>query len=58
MTDNTLTCLQAAKELGVTRQTIYECLKKGRIPEAIRIGHRHLIPKEVVERIQKKGLKV
>ena len=58
MTDNTLTCLEAAGELKVTRQTIYSWLKKGLIPEAIRIGHRHLIPKEVVERIQKKGLKV
>ena len=58
MTDNTLTCLQAAKELGITRQTVYLWLRKGLIPEAIRVGHPYRIPLDVVERIKREGLKV
>ena len=45
---NLLTVTQAARLLGLTRQTIWEAVKKGRI-KSQRVGHVSLIPRSSLQ---------
>lgn len=46
----TMTVEAAARELGVSRGTAYECAKSGQIP-TIRLGRRLLVPVESLRRM-------
>lgn len=46
----TMTIEEAARELGVSRNTAYECAKTGQIP-TVRLGRRLLVPRAALERM-------
>lgn len=53
MTDcMTVTVDEAARALGIGRNTAYEAVRRGEIP-SIRIGYRVLIPRAALERLLK-----
>jgi excisionase family DNA binding protein len=43
-----LTIPQAAKVLGITRQSVWQAIQKGRI-KALRFGHVSLVPRSALE---------
>ncbi len=45
---DTLTIPQAAKALGITRQTVWGAIQKGRI-KALRFGHVSLVPRTALD---------
>ncbi len=49
MTGLTLTVPEAAKRLGVGRNTLYAAIQRGEVP-SIRIGRRTLVPVAALER--------
>lgn len=46
----TLTMVEAAKQLGIGRNTAYEAARLGHIP-TIRVGRRLLVPRAALERL-------
>jgi excisionase family DNA binding protein len=46
----TLTVEEAARELGIGRNTAYEAVRRGEIP-TIAIGRRLLVPRDALERM-------
>ena len=54
MTRETLTVEEAAKVLGVGRNTAYEAVRRGEIP-SIRVGRRLVVPKAALERMLECG---
>jgi excisionase family DNA binding protein len=44
----TLSVAQAARSLGISRNTAYECVRQGSIP-SIRLGHRIVVPRKAME---------
>lgn len=46
----TLTIAEAAKRLGISRQSAYEAAKRGEVP-SIRIGGRIVVPKASLDRL-------
>lgn len=50
MDRQTLTVEEAARVLGVGRNTAYEAVKHGDLP-VIRIGRRMVVPKAAIERL-------
>jgi excisionase family DNA binding protein len=44
----TLSVAQAARTLGISRNTAYECVRQGSIP-SIRLGHRIVVPRRALE---------
>lgn len=51
----TLTVSEAARELGISRNSAYEAVRRGQIP-SIRIGRRLLVPRSALERLLSAGL--
>ena len=50
----TLTVAEAARELGVSRNTAYDAVRRGEIP-SIRIGRRILVPRRRLEDLLESG---
>ncbi len=50
MERETLTVEQAAKVLGVGRNTAYQAVRAGELP-AIRIGKRLVVPRQAIDRL-------
>lgn len=50
----TLTVEEAARILGIGRNSAYEAVRRGEIP-AIRLGHRLLVPRAALERLLVEG---
>ena len=46
----TLTVIEAAKLLGVSRNSLYEAVRRGEVPH-LRIGRRILVPRSRLEEI-------
>jgi excisionase family DNA binding protein len=46
----TLTIDEAAQQLGISRNTAYECAKTGQLP-VIRLGKRLLVPRTALQRM-------
>lgn len=44
----TLSVAQAARSLGISRNTAYQCVRQGSIP-SIRLGHRIVVPRRALE---------
>jgi excisionase family DNA binding protein len=44
----TMTVEAAARELGISRNTAYECARNGQIP-TVRLGRRLLVPRAALE---------
>ena len=50
----TLKIEEAAKVLGISRNTAYDAVKSGQLP-TVRIGRRFLVPKAALERLLMKA---
>lgn len=46
----TITIEDAARELGISRNTAYACARTGQIP-TVRLGRRLLVPRAALERL-------
>ncbi len=49
-TRQTLTVAEAAKALGVGRNSAYEAVRRGDLP-VIRLGRRYVVPRAALERL-------
>jgi excisionase family DNA binding protein len=47
----TLTIAEAAAALGVSERHLYQLARDGRLPGALRLGNRWLIPRRALERL-------
>jgi excisionase family DNA binding protein len=50
MERQTLTVEEAARILGIGRNSAYEAARRGELP-VIRIGHRYVVPRVALERL-------
>ena len=47
----TITITEAAKLLGISRQTGYDLANEGKLPGAIRLGWRWVVSRQVIEAV-------
>lgn len=51
ITQKTIKAIDLAQQLGISRNVAYNAIKEGKIPGAVRIGRKWLIPIDAADRL-------